>query len=383
LTLVLALEAPASSPRVELYTMGQGPILFERYGHAALCVVDDGPPRRTRCYNYGTTDFSSGALAIGWEFLQGTSRFWVSTRPLEPMLSAYLRSDRTLYRQVLPLSPEQVGELAARLEHDALEENKYYIYHHFFDNCTTRLRDHIDAVSGGALSRAADAPGPLSFRELGRRGIAELTPAIVAGTLFVGRGADAHPTEYELMFLPDYLRLGVAERLGAEPELLYERRGPPLPQDGSRGTLWFVLAAVAIALPAWLSWLTGRRSGLAFGVSGALVGLLAVAVWGLAVLSSVREFRVNEALLVFLPSDLALGLLSGSRRLRYARWRLVGLFAVSIGLALGVLVQPLIAPLLIPVAVFAAVVVPRRRPRECADGARQPGSRMQPGSTGS
>lgn len=65
-------------PIIELYTMGQGDLVFEKFGHAALCVTHTLGRRRTTCYNYGTTDFDD-IVPLFWGFVRGRSEFWVST----------------------------------------------------------------------------------------------------------------------------------------------------------------------------------------------------------------------------------------------------------------------------------------------------------------
>src|SRR6187401_3573893 len=52
-------RSDGGAPIIELYTMGQGDLMFEKFGHAALCIRYPRQPRRTRCYNYGSTDFDS------------------------------------------------------------------------------------------------------------------------------------------------------------------------------------------------------------------------------------------------------------------------------------------------------------------------------------
>ena len=103
MTLGPALLAAAlgSAPTVDVYTMGQGSDLFERFGHAAICVTR---AEGTRCYNYGTTDFASPPEELGWRFLRGDAKFWVSVWPLPRMLEVYRQHDRTVWRQRLPLS---------------------------------------------------------------------------------------------------------------------------------------------------------------------------------------------------------------------------------------------------------------------------------------
>jgi len=39
--LVAGALASTLTPHIDLYTMGPGPHIFERFGHAALCVVYD------------------------------------------------------------------------------------------------------------------------------------------------------------------------------------------------------------------------------------------------------------------------------------------------------------------------------------------------------
>jgi len=348
LALLAALAAAPSEPQIDLYTMGQGEVLFQRFGHAALCVVYDSEPARSRCYNYGTTDFGSPPGRLGWQFVRGTSRFWVSVWPLRRMIHEYREADRTLYRQRLPLAPAQVRELARVLAHDALPENRYYVYHHFKDNCTTRVRDHIDAVTGGALSRDSDGSIGVSFRELGRRGLAELTGLVVIAHFFLGRDADLEVTEWEAMFLPDYLRASVAERLGAEPEVVYTRAGRSFPTEGSSGKLWVLLIGVIVWAPLVATRLARRGERAGLWATSILLALIALPIWFVAIASNVAELRWNEAVLVFWPTDILFAALSGERRRRYATVRVLSLLVVSAALATGIFRQPIFVALLIP-----------------------------------
>src|SRR5688500_7431489 len=127
--------------------------------------------------------------------------------------------DRSVWRQRLPFTPEQARGIADKLCHDIQPENRYYTYHHFRDNCTTRLRDMLDEITGGKLSEGTkDKRWPISFREFGRRGLAEYTPIVAMSDFIGGRNLDYYPTHWEAMFHPDILRDMVAEKLGVEPE---------------------------------------------------------------------------------------------------------------------------------------------------------------------
>ncbi|MFH2009842.1 MAG: DUF4105 domain-containing protein [bacterium] len=349
LALMAALAAtPTSDPHIELVTMGPSPLLFHRYGHAALCVVHERRPQRALCYNYGTTNFESPPQELGWKFLRGTAQFRVSIQPYRQMLWLYRRADRTIWVQRLPLGPAQVRRMVQLLEHDMLEENRDYTYHHFDDNCSTRLRDHIDRVTGGALRKGSGKTLGVTYRELGRRGIADQTHLIVASHFLLGRRLDRQVTVWGSMFHPDSLRQQVHRRLGAEPIRIHQRRGRSLPTDGGYKLAWVFLIAVLLALPMAVTRLLGRFERVGIGVTSTSLTLLASAIWFVALVTTVKELRVNEALLVFWPSDLLLVILGPRRRQRYAWVRLGWLLLVALLLLSGVLIQPLWVPLLIP-----------------------------------
>ncbi|HMR76374.1 MAG TPA: hypothetical protein PKD61_14725, partial [Polyangiaceae bacterium] len=85
------IAATALPPQIDVYTMGQGEHLFERFGHAAICVTRAS---QSRCYNYGTTDFGSPPEELGYAFLRGTAEFWVSVWDRDRMLQQYKKHDR-------------------------------------------------------------------------------------------------------------------------------------------------------------------------------------------------------------------------------------------------------------------------------------------------
>ena len=87
---------------------------------------------------------------MGRGFLRGTHSFWVA-KQVDEMMWIYHHTDRTVWRQPLPLDDEQKQKVIDKLESDILEENKYYAYDHFEDNCTTRVRNILDDATDGAL----------------------------------------------------------------------------------------------------------------------------------------------------------------------------------------------------------------------------------------
>lgn len=394
-------------PTVDLYSFGIGPLVFEKFGHSMLCLTYPGDP--TLCFNYGITDFRDPAKVI-WGFLRSNAKFWVDGEPLESMLAFYaspdLREyrmipdglqvptirlddgrraagfclqgyagasecrsgrgyaeDRSIWRQRLPLSADQARLVADRLCHDIQPENRYYVYHHFYDNCTTRLRDLLDEVFDGRLRAGSDAPHPLTFRQFGASGLAEYEALIAVSDFVTGRALDHRPSRWEAMFHPDELRAAVETRLGVPAEVIYERKGPPFPTDGPSGR-WVVVAiallcTAPLALTRWL----GRDDRFARVLATLPLVLMGLLVWAVSVLVSIDWIRWNEVLLLFWPTDVLLLALAPPRRRAYARARVAGIAAVSLLAAVGVLRQPLWVPALtafLPLALLA-FELPRRR----------------------
>jgi hypothetical protein len=337
-------------PVIELVTMGVGSLIWERHGHIALCVRE-ADPRDDRCYNYGIGDFAH-PLAMTWGFFRGARSFWVGKAPLEAMLSIYRHADRTIWVQPLPLTAEQKTRVIAKLEHDVLEANRHYSYDHFWDNCTTRVRDVIDDAVGGKLKAMTEPVDDRTFRDLAREGFYGMRVPLLITDIAMGRVTDRRPTYFERMFLPQYLREAVATLWGIQPITIYERRGAPAPSDSPSGRIWFALAIVLLTSPSWLFRRLGGRAGRWPRV-GLAIAILPYALLGavlmlLAIVSPLPYVRWNETCLVLLPLDVLVLVLPAERRRRYARARLVMLAVIAVLALVGVIEQPLFAPLLWP-----------------------------------
>ncbi len=338
-------EVPAGAiepepPTIDLLTFGVGARIFEKFGHAAICLRYHRPEHSEICFNYGVTDFDAGAGMV-WNFLRQQQKFWVEPTTLYAMLAFYQNEDRDIWRQTLPITGEAARAIEARLWSDIREDHRYYLYDHFFDNCSTRLRDMIDQATGGGLAASRGVRHPRTFRELGRRGLAGMPLLLLTSDLITGRELDQHPTMWQAMFHPEILRSEVALRLHAPPELIYRRHGPPFPTRGDTGRLHFLAVAVALAVPLFIAYAVRRRQTAALWAVSAGLALLGAIVWAVVIVSSIPAVRYNEAVFVVMPLDLALPLLSPDWRRRYARTRIAVLGVFSALALLGVFRQPL------------------------------------------
>jgi hypothetical protein len=330
----------AETPQAELYTMGPGEELFTRFGHAALCVTTESWTPAL-CFNYGTTDFSR-PVGLTWDVLRGRAEFFVSVQRLDDMLIAFQSQDRTIYRQTLPLSNEQVLRLARELNEDAQPENRAYLYDHFLDNCSTKPRDLIDGVTGGVLATMNRSENP-TYRELVDEGLGHRWLLMFFSDLLLGRRLDHVTTPYEAMFSPRALRGAVAERFGSAPVTVYARQAPLPPVDAEAARLWTWLLMIGFAATtsAAIAWGSIRLATAARVFVGLTLGALGTLTLFMAIASPEPGIRYNENLLVFLATDFLLvtgrwKLISWNARLRVVELGLVGVLAAA-----GVLIQPL------------------------------------------
>jgi len=333
-----------SGPGVKLVTMGVGSLIWERHGHIALCDCFPEEQRSQNvCYNYGIGDFQH-PLQMGWGFFRANDSFWVGKQDPEEMAWIYQYNDRTIWVQSLPLTAAQQKLVIDKLELDVLEENKHYSYDHFWDNCTTRVRDVIDDATGGALRSMTEKTDGRTIRDLAREGfygIPNSQIALLITDIAMGRVTDHVPSYWERMFLPDYLREAVQTKWGIEPRVIYQRQGAPAQKDGPSGRLWFALIAVLLTAPAWATRLWGRfqRTGLVFAVIPPV--LLGLVFWGLAIISPLPYVRWNETCLTLMPFDLLLLVLPVAKRQAYAKGRVIMLVGVAALLLVNVLKAPI------------------------------------------
>lgn len=186
---------------VSLVTFGPGSVVPAWFGHTAIGVRDTRTGR-ARLYNYGAFGFSAGFV---FEFIKGRLNFWVAPGPYEGTLRAYKARDRDVRIAVLNLSPKKRAEAAAFLEHNIRPENRTYLYHHYDDNCATRIRDLFDRMTDGQFKTAAlAAKDPLTLRDHTRR-YAAWSILEFGMSYAMGSALDQPGSAWTAMFLPDQL----------------------------------------------------------------------------------------------------------------------------------------------------------------------------------
>jgi hypothetical protein len=286
---------PGSELTVYLMTIGQGDQVWERFGHNAI-GLRNARTNRDVVFNWGLFSFSQPGF-IG-RFLRGEMMYWTAGFDAAATIAEYRALNRTIEIQELNLSPAQRLALAEFIQWNTREENKFYRYNYFLDNCSTRVRDVLDQALGGAIREATDSGTTgATYRDHALRLLAADPLLTVGVDMGLGRPTDVPLTPWEEMFIPmrlrDYVRmvrvpdesgqmvpLVTAERVVFQAERAPPREAPP--------PLLLPLALAGIAIAWMLAWLhrrarTGgpgaRRGSIAASITWCVVvGLIGIAL---------------------------------------------------------------------------------------------------------
>jgi len=195
-----ATQAPHDSLVISVITMGPGEEVFERFGHQSI-RIHDITTGLDSAYNWGMFDFNQPNFIP--RFLSGNTRYWMEGIPTLPLIAAYGRAGRAVWEQELNLTQLEKDSLWHYIQWNAKEENKWYRYDYYRDNCATKVRDILDMVLKGSIQRAvATHEHGVTLRGETLR-LARAYPLINIGMDFVlGRPADDTLSAWGEMFVP-------------------------------------------------------------------------------------------------------------------------------------------------------------------------------------
>lgn len=190
--------------RIALVTISPGAVYWQRFGHNAI-LVENRITRESALYNFGMFDFEQENFLLN--FVRGRMMYRLVAMDTRSDLDGYVADGRSVYVQELDLIPEQRYAVAEMLASNALPENAEYRYDYFFDNCSTRVRDVLDAVLEGGLKQAMQARSQgQTLRQLALS-YAQHEPWLALGIdLGLGPLADRKINFHDEMFLPQRLR---------------------------------------------------------------------------------------------------------------------------------------------------------------------------------
>ena len=317
-----------------LVTVDVGNRLWDNFGHTALRMRDEASGADL-VFNWGGFDASGGMLSFALGFFLGEMNYRLFTVPTDQAYATYRSEERTVWEDRINLNNAEKANLYRRLMWNLEPGNLVYAYDYFEDNCTTRLRDYLDEVLEGRLSRRFTGMTEATYRDVIWSHYASLSPVAMLLDIGMNSNIDRAMSEWEAMFLPLSLRrqlLGVqsdvalaGERLGLLTESRVVAQYPP-PARQWNAYLVFMLILASLLL--WLLLTTRKprysrhmdsthsrqRASLppaGYQVLGVLSlicsvfsGLLGCLMLGSWFWSGHEDLHHNLNLLIFWPTDL-------------------------------------------------------------------------------
>ena len=336
-------QPPGANLDVSLLTFGPGEEVWERFGHNAIQVRNRGTGE-ARLYNYGIFDFGEKNFFLN--FARGLMTYRIAEGDPADELPLYVAEGRWIIEQELNLLPVQRAQLADYLAWNVRPENSRYRYDYFTANCSTRVRDALDAAVAGAIKAQTIAPSRGFTYRMDADRLMRPDPAVML-VMDAGLGpfADQRLSFWDESFIPmEFMRHLRAVRVPDEngtlqPLVRHETQLAsarlPDPPAFAPDWLWPALAAgiasalvlLALAGLRRRTWARALFAAAAAFVSVAL-GLAGLVLAGLWLLTDHVSAWRNENLLLLNP--LCLLLLPAWIGAARVRWR-PSAFATRVG----------------------------------------------------
>lgn len=204
-------QADSSHLRISLLTCGPGDDeVWSVFGHTGVRVIDS-VEKTDLVFNYGTFDFGPD---FELQFMRGKLLYSLSIQTYPNFLSEYIQTKRRVEEQELLVDWKIKEHMYYFLQWNAEPGNKYYKYDFFFDNCATRIRDIFlrPEVFGSKFQYPHVAPvgKMITFRDIINQYFNKDHWTRTGVNILLGSKIDKVMTDMDIMFLPDYLRDGVA-----------------------------------------------------------------------------------------------------------------------------------------------------------------------------
>jgi hypothetical protein len=301
---------------VKIAVMGPGDELYFWWGHIAL-VIEDSVTGRSRFYDYGIFSFQNDNFFSNFAF--GRLLYSCGSSSTENSIAVYKSTNRDVVIYTLDLPPEKRTAVRDFAEINILPENKDYYYHHFEDNCSTRIRDIIDfATDGQFKSQYGQALGRFTLRQHVRRHT-WFSPAVDWILNFLmGQDIDTPITVWEDMFLPSEVGMrieefsyydsnGVIRKLVTGVEVVNKAEGRPAVLNVPRKQ-WpreLVFSLVLSAVFGFFFFLQARNrgagrvlAGLSMSLTGFVFGVAGLLLYFMSLLTN-HDYTYHNANMIF------------------------------------------------------------------------------------
>jgi len=276
----------SSRLRISLLTCTPGNELYAIFGHSALRVIDSNSVT-DYVYNYGTFNFNDEGFYI--KFTRGKLMYYISIERFDDFQYSYQSWGREMTEQLLNLTAEEKKNIQRALFENLKEENKYYKYDFFFDNCTTRLRDLILKYKKPSPQLPAVMPENTRFRQAIHQYLdkGEQYWSKLGIDILLDARTDRIMTPAEQQFLPDNLMVALDSNRNGNI-ILQSKKLYTLPERPS-AKIWFtpmvffcfllgIVFAFSFSKKSFIQSFLNRLDGLLFFLTGAL-GIILLLMW--------------------------------------------------------------------------------------------------------
>jgi hypothetical protein len=195
-------EISGENLEIRLMVVGQGDPVYSLWGHTGLAIRNKENGKDV-FYDFGNFNFEDDDFFTNFAIGRLLYIAWASFT--EQYIFSTINDKRDLTEYVLNLSPEKKQEMYEALRLKAKPENRTYLYHHYNDNCSTRIRDYIDIAVNGQLNARTDYSRGSTFRRSFLRFTSNKKVTGFFLSLLQGPMIDKEVTLWQEMFLPDVL----------------------------------------------------------------------------------------------------------------------------------------------------------------------------------
>ncbi|QQO07366.1 DUF4105 domain-containing protein [Breznakiella homolactica] len=338
---------------VKVAVMGPGTELYFWWGHIAL-VIEDELSGQSRFYDYGLFSFDNENFFLN--FALGRLLYSAGVSPTDANVRQYIRNNRDVVMLTLDLPAQKKEEVLRFAENNVLPENRDYYYHHFKDNCATRIRDIVDlATDGQFFDEFGAAPGRFTLRQHVRRHTWFSPFFDWLLNFLMGQDIDTPITVWEEMFLPSEIDRNLqnfryTDSQGQERSLVVSReiinsavnRPPVLENPRKQWPRELVFSLVICGILGVFYWLRNRKPragrillgssqaalGLFFGIAGSLSVFLTFFTDHDYTYHNCNLFIVHPLILAAVPLGIIMAADKGKNWKRTPEWYLRLLWTV-------------------------------------------------------
>jgi hypothetical protein len=341
---------------VSLITYTPGEELYQAFGHSAIRVRDDFLGM-DRLYNFGVFDFETANFYV--KFAHGDLLYQLAVSSSEEEIRIVEAYGQGVSELPLNLSLAQRQAFFEALEINLLPENRFYRYDFILDNCSTRLRDVIERITGSPV--VLQDAGKQTFRQMLNPYFDRIPWVGFGVSLLLSVGTDRQASPREACFLPRDLERAVQTSKNRDQNLAPEKKEIFAPKvlPGSSPFLTPIFVFTSGGILWFLFWLLRRKGHSTWptAVTLMILGLLGSFILALSFWTRLWVLQQNYNLLWLIPLHFPAGLwLSLAKRqtvfLRRYLW--FALLAAVVFLCFSFLLPQKFSPAIFPLLMVVA-----------------------------